>query len=282
MKIFSLVLAVLMMLMLGICSAAMDSALSPGEVIYHQSFDSVDRFSECGINIGTAGSSDASIFVSDGGLSIRPSDSGRVYLLLPQCEKSDSYTAEFTFSFLDRDNDNAYLAFILTSRGAEPTNITSFVIRANGTIDDFSPLSDEIKSAVAGGSEVSVKIPLEDGVLHEVEFSSGDFSCTVERRDVVLVGGGQNGFVLRNADVSISEVYIVNGVGYSEKTGYYAEKSYSDLASSVETEPESEIELSPETSDPITLLIPAAALSSASAVALKRRIRKTDGASRDA
>lgn len=274
MKKLCIVLSVMLMLSLVVCSSAMDSALSLGEVIYHQSFEEVNRYSACGINVGTAGSPDASIYISNSGLNIRPSDSGRVFLILPQCEKSDSYTAEFTFSFLRKDNDNAYLAFILTSRGDEPTNITSFVIRANGIVDDFSPVSDEIKNAITEGSEVSVKIPLEDGVLHEVELSSGGVSCTVERRDVVLVGGGQNGFVIRNADISISDIYIVNGVGYSKKIGYYASNSYSDSASFEEDEPEEETELSPATADMNTALISAAALSAALASALKKRIKK--------
>ena len=274
MKKFCLALTALIILTLCVCSSAMDSALSLGEVIYHQSFDEVSQYSSCGISVGTLGSPDASIYISDGGLNILPFDSSRVYLILPQYEKSDSYTAEFTFKFLNKYNDNAYLAFILTSRGPEPTNITSFVIRANGTVDDFSSVSDEVKKSVAEGNEVSVKIPLEDGVLHEVELSSGGFSCTVERRDVVLVDGGQNGFVIRNADVSISDIYIVNGVGYSEKTGYYASNSYSEVISTDENEPETETELSPATADMNTVLISAAALCAALSAVFKYRIKK--------
>ena len=271
MKKLALVITVLIMLSCCLHVYAMDSDTAPGEVLYHQDFGAVSDFSLCGIKIGTAGTDKPLINIKNNSLDIASEDNDRLYLILPQIDKDTSYTAEFEFRFVQKDNDNAYVGFILTCRGDEPTNITALIIRADGSVDDFTSPSDEIKAAIKNGEEIEVTIPLSDGVLHEVELKSGDKSCIIERKDVILVGAGFNGFVVRNAEIAISDVYIINGTDYYEKIGYYAEKSYSDEAQNAfAPEDEDDEELAPATEDLYCYILIFACTSCAAAKYLKK------------
>lgn len=224
----AVLLSTLMLLLFSVPVNARNYTYESGYVLYHQSFDSDVNLGSCDISLGSVGSQTVDMYITDDGLKIDTEDSERAYILLPDISTSGSRTIEFSFRFDSKESDNARLAFILTCRGSEPTNVTSVVFRAGGTIDDFSDPIDEIKDAISNGETINVKIPLESGILHEVILESGDSACIVENREVKLIEGGNHGFVLRNADVTIDDVYIVNGVDYDEKSGYYSVISYSD------------------------------------------------------
>lgn len=253
-KKFAVLCLTLLLCVFGV--SASDSMLDNGQVIYHQSFENGMTARGCGISVGEIGSQTPILSMSDDGLSIQTCDKERTYILFPNVVSSGSRTIEFSFRFDEKTSDNARLAFILTCRGSEPTNVTSVVFRAGGTVDDFSELSDDIKNAVRNGEMINVKIPLESGVLHEVILSTDDEVCTIENREVSMIAEGKNGLVVRNADVTVDDIYVVNGVGYGEKNGYFAKASYSDdytPTEIIENVTDTNVELSPQTGDMLLL-----------------------------
>lgn len=225
---FMLLIFTMIIILFSVPIHALDESGKNGEVLYHQSFSDGLNVSQCGIRIGTAGSQNCSLISSDEGLKIETYDSERAYILLPSFYVSETRTIEFSFRFDKKQTDNARLAVMLTCRGEEPTNITSLVFRAGGTVDGFTEPPDNLKKAITDGMTIGVKIPLDDGVLHEIIMSIGGVEYVLENREVTLVSNGNLGFVVRNADVTLNDIYVVNGVNYSDKTGYYADKSYSD------------------------------------------------------
>lgn len=190
-----------------------------GEVLYRQSFADVSDYAKSGLVTGTATAEKAEIAVKDGALNVRSVDGGRAYTLLPQIARGTSYTVEFSFRFTESGRENGTLAFLLTCRGEEPTNVTSLVIRANGTIDDFSEPDEALARAIKGGLWVTVKIPIEDGALHRLLLVTEDAACAVERTSVLVLTPGSMGFAFRNTCAALSDIWIVNGTGYAEKTG---------------------------------------------------------------
>ncbi len=242
-----------------------------GEVLYHQDFAVLGELAESGIVRGTS-SSENSYFTCEGdSLELDTYDNERVYALLPKIGTEDSYTVEFEFAFSEIERENGYLGFILTSRGSEPTNITSLNIRANGTIDDFSKPCDGIVKAIGEGKTIRVKIPVEKNVLHEIELSVGDTVCVLERDSVKVLDEGGMGFIVRNASVDIDEIFVIHGTGYSVKTGTYATESYASDPPPVSTLEEIVgVETSPETIDP---LVPCAVTLAVAAMGLFRRKR---------
>jgi len=161
-----------------------------GEVLYRQSFADVSDYAKSGLVTGTATAEKAEIAVKDGALIVRSVDGGRAYTLLPQIARGTSYTVEFSFRFTESGRENGTLAFLLTCRGEEPTNVTSLVIRANGTIDDFSEPDEAIARAIKGGLWVTIKIPIEDGALHRLLLVTEDAACAVERTSVLVLTPG--------------------------------------------------------------------------------------------
>ena len=71
-----------------------------------------------------------------------------------------------------------------------------------------------------------MKIPVEKDVLHKIELTADGKTYTLERKNVQVLDDGGRGFVVRNASVHIGGIYLVNGVGYTEKSGVYAAASY--------------------------------------------------------
>lgn len=253
-KKLALMFAVIALFVFSLPVSAANPEIADGEVLYHQVFTDGLSIERCGIKLGTAGSQAVYMNTSDDGLNISTYDTERTYILLPRFYVTDSRTIEFSFRFDGKRTDNARLAVMLTCRGDEPTNITSVVFRAGGTVDGFTEPSENIKQAVADGKTVEVKIPLESGVLHEITMASGGEECTLEKREVMVVSAGDLGFVLRNADATINNITVVSGVGYSEKTGYYADRSYSDdivhkVPDLPDEFPVDDTETSPETGD---------------------------------
>ncbi len=234
--------------MYGSVSAAEIDA-DVGDVLFHQDFSAEigKGLGEYGLRFGSAGSQPEEMALSDGKLYLKTGNS-RLYLLLADVDKADTFTGEFTFRFVEPENSNAYIAFMLTCRGDEPTNISSVVIRAGGTVDEFSEPTEKIKAAISSGETVNVKIPIESGALSEMTLTSGGESCTLKRSDVLLVSSGSNGFIMRNTGVELDEIYIVHGAHYAVKTGYYADASYSAADAEREMN-ESSGEFAPETGE---------------------------------
>ena len=71
-------------------------------------------------------------------------------------------------------------------------------------------------------------IPVENGVVHSIELTSGKTTCTVQRDSLMRIAEGNRGFGVRNASAEITEVYVVSGTGYTAKTGTYAEQCWAD------------------------------------------------------
>ncbi len=223
-----LIFFVILLLVLSIPVCAIDKTIDVGEVLYHQSFEDGLAIDRCGIRVGTAGSQNCMLKSSDEGLKIETYDSERTYILLPSFYVSETRTIEFSFKFDDKLSDNARLAVMLTCRGDEPTNITTLIFRAGGTVDGFTDPPEKVKTAISGGEMINVKIPLEGGILHEIVIGMNGEEYTLENREVTLVSVGSLGFVVRNANVTINDISVVNGVNYTVKKGFYAENSYSD------------------------------------------------------
>lgn len=274
-RLFPLILA-LLLFMLSVGVYAMNAEPEVGEVLYHQDFNDVTDIVNSGIRIGTASSVNSMVGCPAESLEIHTYDSGRVYVILPDIEKGEdgSYTIEFTFRFTDIHKTNGFIAPILTCRGSEPSNITSLVIRADGTIDDFETPDEALQSAISGGETISVRIPVQSWAIHKIILSAGDIEYTLERESVLKISSGSIGFTVRNANASIDEVYLVFGTDYEEKIGYYADQSYAtDEAPAVsETNGES-AELSPATADGLMIMLSAAAVCGVSCVILKRKCR---------
>ena len=197
-----------------------------GEVLYHQDFSVLSDLAKSGIVRGTSSSENSHLTCEGDALELNTFDNDRVYAILPATKTGDSYTIEFDFAFSEITSDNGYIGFLLTCRGTEPTNITALVIRANGTIDDFEEPDEPLKKAIHDGSEIHVKIPIEKNVLHKIELTAGGTAYTLERKNVKVIDDGGTGFAVRNASVNVAEIYIVNGIGYTAKSGAYANESY--------------------------------------------------------
>lgn len=230
-------------------AGAGDVSSQAGEVLYHQDFADISDFSVSGILQGTLGSKTAVFDCSEDSLRIETKDNERVYLILPHTDVNDSYTVEFDFEFDEASSDNGYISYILTCRGSEPTNISSLTIRAGGSVDDFKPLDEALAGKISSGERITCRIPIENGVLHVVEFITSDGSkYSVERNSVLVTAEGERGFIVRNATVSVSEIFIVGGTDYTEKSGYYAENSYAGDTPDGNAKPDAQ-ETSPKTGD---------------------------------
>ena len=79
-----------------------------------------------------------------------------------------------------------------------------------------------------------------------------DDTVYVLERDTVLVLSNERfGFAARNTNVSISEIFVVSGTGYTEKSGYYADNSYATNENPII----SEGVFSPNTSDDMPIFV---------------------------
>ena len=250
-RLFCLMIALFLVTVLGTTVAA--DFYRDGEVLYHQDFAVLPPLSHAGvagIRMGTNSSPEAYLWHINNAMHIVTRDDLRAYMLLPEIPWTESYTIEFTFCMSDIRSNRAYLAFLLTCWGDEPTNITALVIRANGTIDDFSPLSEEMTAILREGTEmIHVQIPIEDGILHEVTLTAGETSCTVQRESLKRISEGNRGFSVRNLTACIGEIYVVNGVGYTAKNGAFAEMSWSEDPTNLP------LEESPSTGDAVWWMV---------------------------
>ena len=209
-------------------AAEWNETMAAGEVLYRQSFADLFHYEKSGFRTGTSTSEGAAVEIRDGALQIRVLDGGRAYVMMPAVTRGPSYTAEFTFRFTQSGMENGSLSFLVTCRGEEPTNITSLVIRSDGTVDDFPAPSEEVSAAIRGGKTVTVEIPVEEGAVHRMKLTAGDASCTLERSDVLMINQGTMGFSVRNDGVAVTDVWVMNGCGYESKTGSTASAARED------------------------------------------------------
>ncbi|MBP3377290.1 MAG: hypothetical protein J6L96_00930 [Clostridia bacterium] len=222
-------LIVIVAVILTVCSVfvyADESQPEHGEVLYHQDFADIGEFKNSGIKVGSLSSTAAEYGCRGEYFTVATKDNGRVYMILPEVYHSSTYTVEFSMKFTDTTNAVGYIAFMLTCRGEEPTNISSLVFRADGTIDDFSEIPKELSEAIAAGEDVEVIIPVENDILYRIIVTVGDNAYTLERDSMLVISDGGMGFMYRHIGASVREVYIVNGVGYTEKIGDYADNSF--------------------------------------------------------
>ncbi len=230
--------------------SAGDLQYAEGEVLYHQNFTQVTAVNVLGVKKGTLSTKNAYMGCLEDTLDIRTYDNGRFYLILPSVAKKESYTFDFTFSFDGEASENESLSVMLTCRGSEPTNITSVVIRRDGTVDNFSEPSDVIREALVAGKEIRVKIPVENNILHKIVLEYGDVACELNRENILLVNAGDMGFITRNAPVSIREIYLVNGTNYAKMTGEFVHTSYAtDEKPAPEYDSEGDSVIAPPTYD---------------------------------
>ena len=259
-----------------------------GEVLYHQDFAVLSEIEKSGIVRGTSSSENSQITCTGDMLELNTYDNDRVYAILPAVSAADSYTIEFEFSFAEIRSENGYVGFLLTCRGTEPTNVTALVIRADGTVDSFDEPDAVLKKAIADGGTIHVKIPVEKDVLHKIELTADGKNYTLERKNVQVLDDGGRGFVVRNASVKVGEIYLVNGIGYTVKSGTYAAASYAAdetvpatetvMCPAVSVTPDTNAGLSegtpvcsPETGEAI---VPYAAFLAAAAMGLFRRKKR--------
>ncbi len=251
MRRFGLILIVLLVLSCVNISAA-DHEITPGKVLYHQDFADISDIAFSGIKIGTLSTDNAFINCPGECLSIRMYDRARVYMIMPHTKRANTYTVEFSFSFEPSSSSNGYIALMLTCRGDEPSNISYVLFRADGTVDDFESPAPELSAAIAAGETVNVTVPVENNILHEIHLTVGENTYTLNRDRVLVMSNENFGFAVRNTSVNVHEVYVVDGVGYTEKSGYYTVNSYaSDNAPII---PEGG-DLSPDTSDSFTVIL---------------------------
>ena len=238
-----------------------------GEVLYHQNFSAVTDFASSGIKIGTLSSDKFKLICSGDSLEVLSCDTKRTYLILPEFEHSASCTIETEFDFSKINAENGFFGIILNCRGEEPNNITSVLIRANGSADEFEDFPKSLSEKIKNGEKMKIRIPLDDGILSEIEFITEDKTFTVERNSVLKIESGNMGIVIRNVSVQIYDISVVNGTNYIEKTGFFVDKSYSDLTSVNEN--------SPETSDITAIFVFFSAISLFFLLVELRKIKKS-------
>lgn len=204
------------------------AAHSAGEVLYHQDFTRVSTAHLAGIRAGNANAQESRIGVTVDGLVIDPNGERRTYAILPEIANTDTYTVDLTFRFRSISRTNGYFAFLLTCTGDRPSNITAVVLRADGSVDDFGNLDNEIVQHYENGDPIRLTIPVVDGVLHSLTISSGMDTQTLERTSLLRIPDGSRGFCVRNASVLIEDTAILYGTDYEMPTGYYATHSYAE------------------------------------------------------
>ena len=195
------------------------------EVVYRQSFSDVSSTTSAGIAEGERNTASSEVNVYSGYLHLSDLTGDRAFALLPFYNSYTDYTVRFSFSFTETVRSSGYVSIMLTSKGDAPDNITAVKIRADGECEGFSLLSQRLIHSIKKGEEVSVSVPITGGVLDCITLSADGVTETVYIDNIVDVVDGRIGFSVRNCAVRISEVAVVDGVGYNEETGIYTEAS---------------------------------------------------------
>jgi len=228
-----------LVLLFVFCTPEIHASGEAGNVLYHQDFSVVSSVAAAGVTAGTSNMEGSEVAIRDRMLAIRDHASYRVYAILPENPWSDAFTVEFTFCFTEREEGyakNGSFGVILSCTGEEPSLVKGFIIRVgDGSIMDLEnpdkkigELSEALKTKLKNGEAISVSVPVEEYKMRSITFTADDCTPhTVYRNaNLQLTEGGQRGFVVRNAYVSVEEIWVVDGIGYTEKTGMYAQDSY--------------------------------------------------------
>ena len=209
-----------------VCLSAAVSASSPsGEIVYRQNFTDVSSLTSAGVAEGTRNTASSEVTLSKGMLTMGDTLGDRTFALLPFYNCYSDYTVRFGFSFTEAVRQSGYVALMLTSRGDAPDNITSVKIRADGECEGFSSLSPRLVHALKKGEKINVTVPVSGGVLDRITVCADGISETLAIDNIVNVVEGTVGFCVRNVRVQISEIAVIEGVGYENETGIYTETS---------------------------------------------------------
>lgn len=248
---------------------AADSDRAAGEVLFAERYADYASLRDTGLRFGTSSWTGASLALKDGELNVLSASHERTFLLLPESVFTDSYTIRFTFRFTELLEPNGCVGFILTSTGDAPANRTEVLFHANGSCGDFGQLSAPLAQALTRGDPVTVGIPVEHGMLHEITVTDGTTTDVLLLTNVRPIAPGGRGFSFRNASAALSSVEVVNGVSFGSLSGVYASSSYvapDDFRMTAFVAP-----FTPDFAVPLLLNLPAAALGAA---ALLRRRKK--------
>ncbi len=206
--------------------AAADADRPAGEVLFAERYSDYTSLNETGLNFGTASWTGAVMGLDDGQLAVRASSDERTYVLFPESVFTDSYTIRLTFRFMGLYEANGCIGIILTSSGEAPVNRTEVLIHANGSCGEFGQLSTAFAAAMTAGSTVSVSIPVEHGMLHEMTLASDGMTETLRLTNVRAIASGGRGLTFRYASVAISSFEVINGTSFTSLSGVYATSSY--------------------------------------------------------
>lgn len=279
-------LAVCFALTMLLCTSliAADRNLPDGHVIYRQNFSDTKGVILTGMYFGTLSSPDATAVNRNGKLLVDGQSDLRTYLLLPAESPGNTYTFSATISLTEAVTANGYCAILISAWGDAPRNRAEIIIRADGTVDDFSEPTETVRRLIAEGGVFTLTVPVKSGAIDEIIIDTGDEKDTLIRREIKIVTGGGVGFSLRGMAIEIDEVILISGVDFDSLSGVFADKSYSNSqdpddgirASEKETEETSsreELPPNPPTGDFCTvlaLIIAASAISAFICVLAKK------------
>ena len=247
--------------------AAAASDCPRGDVLYRQSFEELSYPDIAGIKKGTDGEDGFDIYVSDNALCLDSYDDRKSYVIFPCIPPETDYTIEYTFSFSEVDSANAYAAFMLTSKGDAPDNITSAVIRVNGTCDGFGTFSEALTEKIASGEKTSVCIPVEKGTYHEITVSCGELTETVFSENITDIPVGKIGFGYK-ARTGV----LKNTSTWNNKNPYSNSAETEMLRITCMNDGENELPTAPQTSDPLGIFALLFGLSAAGAAVIFKKI----------
>ena len=238
---------------------------------YTSRFGEYTSLRDTGVFLGTASGANSSLLLTNGALRVGAKNSEKAYVLLPDpAGASDSYAIEFSFRFADIHSSNAYVGFLLNSRGDAPSGRTELIIRADGTVDGYSAqVSDIQKKAAAAGETITVRILVVYGYMVDFRLSVAGVDVAGSAPDkLVAVDPAGWGFVVRNASADLYSVRAVNGD--------YAALNQADAAQNYIAPAEwkmPEMPVSPPTGDEAWMLATLCGSSLMTAAILRRKCR---------
>ena len=238
---------------------------------YTSRFGEYTSLRDTGVFLGTASGAKSSLLLTNGALRIGAKNSEKAYVLLPDPSgASDSYVIEFSFRFADIQASNAYVGFLLNSRGDAPSGRTELIIRADGTVDGYSTQVSEIqKKAAAAGETITVRILVVYGYMTDFRLSVAGVDVAGSAPDkLVAVDPAGWGFVVRNASADLYSTRAVNG-DYAALSKASPAPNY--IAPAAWQMPEAT--MSPPTGDGAWMLAAVCALSLTGAKILRRKYR---------
>lgn len=209
---WSAVVFLLCVLCMAVCMPLHAADAEP--TFYAARFGEYASLRDTGAFLGTASGSNSSLKLTGDALRIGTSGGEKTYVLLPDpVGAGDTYVIEFSFRFGEIASSNAYLGFLLNSRGDAPSGRTELIIRADGTVDGYSSQVSEIqKKAAAAGEKITVRVLVVYGYMMDFRVSVGGVDVAGSAPDkLVAVDPAGWGFVVRNASADLYAVRAVKG-----------------------------------------------------------------------